>query len=154
MKLKSVFLAIAILLTISMAVAHPHFNRTSKISMGQGQDVTITHVTFPWNEANPDRMPADGWAVGGAKVATTMALTSGGTSIPAGEYGVKINKASKGFSMQLTSGDKTYDLESKNTTGLSDQDHLMIDIHVTGDFGYVVLRYGTFSVAGQIQASH
>ncbi len=154
MKLQSVFLAIAILLCISMAVAHPHFQRTSNISMGEGQDVTITHVTFPWNEANPERMPAGGWTVGGAKVANSMALTSGSTSIPAGEYGLKINKEGKGFSMQLVDGEKTFDLETKNTTGLADQDHLMIDIHVTGEAGFVVLRYGTFSVASKIQASH
>lgn len=149
MKKNLVFLAL-LALSLTVLAAHPHFQRTSSVTLAQGQEISLSHVTYPWNEANPDRIPPQGWDIGGATLDASMELSSGSTSIPAGKYNLRLTKEGADYQMHLVNGDQDYALNSETERGLSMQDHLMIDLHVTGGSSYLDLRFGTFNIRGKI----
>ena len=148
------FSVIFVLTGITLAlIAHPHLPRTSKVGVGDGEAITLQHVTIPWNEANPDRLEkGSSWKPLGAKLNTPIALKSGSTSIPAGEYEVQITKHSaEKFSMALVQGSEVIELESEVTMGLPLQDHLVLDLHPRGAAGYIDLSFGAMRLSGKFE---
>ncbi len=141
----------------ALLLGHPHFMRKGSVMVGQDQAISLEHVTVPFNEARPSAMDVGSdWSIYGGKLSTPVNLKSGDTQIPAGDYQIKIHKDSeKSYSMALSKGGENYKLVSKFADGLSDQDHLVIDLHMRGAgdamAGYIDLRFGTFMVSGKIQ---
>lgn len=141
----------------ALLTAHPHVLRKSSMQVGQDQEIALSHVTVPYNEARPAAMEVGtSWGVPAGKLITSVNLKSGDTKIPAGEYQIKVQKESADrYSLALAQGETVLNLESDFTEGLSNEEHLAVDLHMRGKgenlARYIDLRFGTFLVAGKIK---
>lgn len=144
---------LAILAAITAVVlAHPHYTRTATfVFVRGGEPITLQHITYPYNDANPDRIDVgQAWNTGG-KLSNPMALKSGDNTIAPGDHGILVVRdAQNSYRLALGSPDSPEAIASEFESGLANQDHLVIDFVPHGDAVYLVFRFGTFRIASPI----
>ncbi len=155
-----------VLLVPSLALAHPHFNKTITAKLPGGAEATIAYNTTP---ANVSR--AESAAVGTfitprrPKLSLSADVMAGGVTIPAGEYtiGVIKNGASdwtmglyKGALARGTEPDmsQVIKLDSSYSSNEGSAEHMLIDITPgSGKFegkAVLTLHFGTMFLEGAL----
>lgn len=142
-KLMSFLGILTIWIWVSGASAHPHFSkeisfRWDREDSPQARKMILRHITVPYNEIKAGELKAgESWHCGFAKLETSAALKNGSTSIPAGQYEIRVRKEEGGaWSMHLLHGPKenkkTVELEERLESDLPVEEHLRFDLHPKG----------------------
>ena len=140
MKRRTAGLALAATAAASIAIAHPHFNKTITTTLPQGVEVTITYNTTPANE-----LRAQNAKVGelitprGPVLKLSGEVKSEKATLPAGEYTIGVIKnGEKDWTLALYPGRvargetpaiaKAIRLDSVFEGGKGMAEHMLIDI--------------------------
>jgi hypothetical protein len=133
-------LALSAVLVASVALAHPHFNKTVTATLPQGVDVTITYNTTPANEARATEAKVGEFVTPRRPVLKLSGeLKSEKATLAAGEYTIgAIKIAEKDWVLALYPGRlqradtpdsaKAIRLESDFATDKGTAEHMLIDI--------------------------
>ena len=157
---------VAVLAFAGLAMAHPHFNKTVTTKLPSGAEVTVTYNTTP---ANMER--AKSAEVGafvsprGPRLNLSAAVTSGSTSVAAGEYTIGVIKnGDDDWTLALYPGriprgespdmSKVIKLDSEYSSGAGTADHMLIDVSAgSGKMegkAVLTLHFGTMFLAGAL----
>jgi hypothetical protein len=136
----SAFLALVIVLAPSLAIAHPHFNKTITVQLPGGAEAVIAYNTTPANEQNAEKA-AVGTFVTPRRPSLKLSaeVTAGAVTIPAGEYTIGVVKTSATeWTMALYKGGlprgsepdmaQVLKLESSYSANAGTAPHMLIDI--------------------------
>jgi hypothetical protein len=163
---KLVSLSAALALTGTVALAHPHFNKTVTVKLPSGAEATVTYNTTPSNETH-----ATNAAVGAfvsprsPQLKLSAEIKAGAVTVPAGEYTIGVIKnGDKDWTMALYPGRvargekpdmaKVVKLESLFLPAHGPAEHMLIDI--TPGSGkmegraVLTLHFGTLFLAGAL----
>lgn len=136
--MKRVLLACLVLLTATVVVAHPHFQKTTSVNLGENK-VSVSFFTVPANMSHLDGV-ADGDFVspGQPRLEVAANLKAGSATIPAGTYQVGAVKKGSGWTMVLYPGQvgrgekpdlsKAITLDSQFNKSAEPVEHLVVDI--------------------------
>ncbi len=154
------------LLGVSLALAHPHFNKTVIVKLPGGAEATITYNTTPANEANAAKQAVRAFVTPRQpKLKLSAEVKAGEITIPAGEYVIGcIKNPESDWTMALYPGTitrgtppdmtKVIKLESMFSTSAGIAPHMLIDISPgTGKFegkAVLTLHFGSLFLAGVI----
>jgi hypothetical protein len=127
-----------VLLVASVAVAHPHFRKTTTVKMGE-QEVSVSFFTVPANMSHLEGIADGGFVAPGQPTLKVAAdLKGGSAAIPAGEYLVGAIKKGDGWTMVLYPGklergekpdlSKAIELDSQFNSSSDAAEHLVVDI--------------------------
>jgi hypothetical protein len=129
-----------LLLGVSLAPAHPHFNKSVTAKLPAGADVTITYNTTPSNETHAANASVGTFVTPRRpKLKLSADITAGGVAIAAGEYTIGVIKNSDNdWTMALYPGDmprgaapdmsKVIKLTSTFSKAHGTAAHMLIDI--------------------------
>ena len=162
--MKSVGRGIALSLVASVALAHPHFNKTVTATLAPGVEVTITYNTTPANETHAQNAKVGEFVTPRRPVLKLSSeLKAGATTLPAGEYTIGVIKnAEKDWTLALYPGRlqradvpdsaKAIRLESMFSADHGTAEHMLIDITPGhGKFegkAVLTLHFGSLFLAG------
>ena len=136
--MKRLLLPCLVLLVASVAIAHPHFQKTTSVKIGDGE-VSVSFVTVPANMSHLANL-AEGQFVSPGRPSLTLSvdLKAGSATIPAGAYQVGALKKGEGWAMVLYPGkldrgakpdaSKLITLDSQFNTSAEPVEHLVVDI--------------------------
>ena len=136
--MKRVLLPCLVLLAASVAIAHPHFQKTTSIKLGDNE-VSVSFFTVPANMSHLEGIADGGFVAPGQPALKVSAdLKAGSASIPTGEYLVGAIKKGDGWTMVLYPGklerdekpdlSKVIELDSQFNTSADSAEHLVVDI--------------------------
>jgi hypothetical protein len=164
--LTCLFTLIAIVLAGTLAVAHPHFNKTVIVKLPSGVEATITYNTTPSNEANATKAAVGTFVTPRQpKLKLSAEIKVGDVTIPAGEYIIGcIKNAEDDWTLALYAGTiargtppdmtKVIKLPSMFKKGAGEAPHMLIDISPgSGQFegkAVLTLHFGTLFLAGAL----
>jgi hypothetical protein len=132
--------AIVLSLAASVALAHPHFNKTVTATLSPGVEATITYNTTPANETHAQTAKVGEFVTPRRPVLKlSTELKNGNTTLPAGEYTIGVIKnAEKDWTLALYPGRlqradvpdsaKAIRLESMFSADHGTADHMLIDV--------------------------
>jgi hypothetical protein len=157
---------VAVSLVASVAMAHPHFNKTVTATLGPGVEATITYNTTPANEAHAQEARVGEFVTPRRPVLKLSAeLKSDKTTVPAGEYTIGVIKnAEKDWTLALYPGRlqrsdtpdaaKAIRLDSIFSADHGTAEHMLIDITPgSGRFegkAVLTLHFGSLFLAGAL----
>ena len=157
---------IALSLAASVALAHPHFNKTLTATLSPGVEVTITYNTTPANETHAQTAKVGDFVTPRRPVLKLSAeLKTEKATLPAGEYTIGVIKnAEKDWTLalypgRLQRGDtpdsaKAIRLESMFSADHGTADHMLIDVTPGhGKFegkAVLTLHFGSLFLAGAL----
>jgi hypothetical protein len=133
-------LFLSVSLVASVALAHPHFNKTVTAALAQGVEVTITYNTTPANEAHAQSAKVGDFVTPRRPVLKLSGELKGEKqTLAAGEYTIGAIKTSEKdwvlalYPGRLQRGDtpdaaKALRLDSMFSTDKGTADHMLIDI--------------------------
>ncbi len=163
--MKRIAVLSVVLCIVASIFAHPHFRKTLTVKLGE-VEATLTYQTATANESR-----AANTAVGsfvsprGPRLTLSAALTSGATSIPAGEYTIGVVKESASdWSIALYPGrlgrgatpdkSKIIKLDSVYSNSNGTREHMMIDITAgqgkLAGRAVLFIHFGSMSCAGAL----
>jgi len=164
--MKRILFAVAVSLVASVALAHPHFNKTVTATLGPGVEVTITYNTTPANEAHAQEAKVGEFVTPRRPVIKLSAeLKSDKATVPAGEYTIGVIKnAEKDWTLALYPGRleradtpdaaKAIRLDSMFSTDHGTAEHMLIDVTPgSGRFegkAVLTLHFGSLFLAGAL----
>jgi hypothetical protein len=131
---------VCVLLGGTLALAHPHFNKTVKVTLPGNVEATISYGTTPANELNAQKAAVGEFVIPRRPMLKTSAeLKSGAVTIPAGDYIIGVLKNSESdWTMALYPGQigrgekpdmaKLIKLDSVYSTSNGKAEHMLIDI--------------------------
>ena len=138
---RSVSLLLTALLFLGFALAHPHFKKSVSADMG-GKSVTLQFTTYPYNSAHLAQVDSGFvFHCGRATLNLTADVSSGGQTIPAGDYLLRaLAKSLDDWTLLLVPAGETensYDvnvsdsirLKSTTLTGQPSSYHLALDLN-------------------------
>jgi hypothetical protein len=148
----------------SVAIAHPHFNKTVTAALGPDLEVTISYNTTPANETHAANAKAGDFLTPRRPVLKLSGeVKTEKASLPAGEYTIGVVKnGDKDWSLalypgRLQRGDtpdpaKAIRLDSMFSTDKGTAQHMLIDV-TPGDGRFegkavLTLHFGSLFVAG------
>ncbi len=151
----------------TLVLAHPHYNKTVKVTLPGGVEATVTYTTAPANEMHAEKAAVGSFSTipRQPRLALSADLKAGNVSIPAGEYVIGVIKnGAEDWTMALYAGElgfreqpdmsKLIKLESMYSRTSDTAEHLLIDISPgTGKFeGKAVLtaHFGSMFFAGAL----
>jgi hypothetical protein len=138
--MKNIVRGIVLSLAASVALAHPHFNKTVTATLAPGVEVTITYNTTPANETHAQTAKLGEFVTPRRPVLKLSSeLKAGTTTLPAGEYTIGVIKnAEKDWTLALYPGRlqradvpdsaKAIRLESMFSADHGTADHMLIDV--------------------------
>lgn len=138
--MKNIGRGIVLSLAASVALAHPHFNKTVTATLSPGVEVTITYNTTPANETHAQTAKVGEFVTPRRPVLKLSSeLKAGTTTLPAGEYTIGVIKnAEKDWTLALYPGRlqradvpdsaKAIRLESMFSADHGTADHMLIDV--------------------------
>lgn len=149
----------------TVAIAHPHFNKTITADLPDGVQASITYNTTPANETRATEAPLGVFTTPrGPRLKLTADLKSGEkVLVPAGDYIIGVIKRSEtNWAMALHQGSiargaapdpaKVITLESIFDPKIAPADHMLIDITPGhGKFegkAVLTLHFGTLFLSG------
>lgn len=157
---------IAVSLVASVALAHPHFNKTVTATLGAGVEATITYNTTPANEAHAREAKVGEFVTPRRPMLKLSAeLKSDEATVPAGEYTIGVIKnAEKDWTLALYPGQlqrgetpdaaKAIRLDSMFSADQGSAEHMLIDITPgSGRFegkAVLTLHFGSLFLAGAL----
>jgi hypothetical protein len=136
----SAALAVGAALLATVALAHPHFNKTITATLPQGVELTITYNTTPANEAHAQNAKIGDFVTPRRPVLKLSGeLKTDKTTLAAGEYTIgAIKVAEKDWVLALypgrlqradtPDGTKAIRLESAFATDKGTAEHMLIDL--------------------------
>ena len=157
-------LGVLAVLVASVALAHPHFNKTITATVPPGVEVTITYNTTPANEAHAQSAKVGEFVTPrrpGLKLAAELKTEKG--TLAAGEYTIGVIKnGEKDWSLALYPGrlqrgdtpdsTKAIRLDSMFSADKGTAEHMLIDVTPGhGKFegkAVLTLHFGTLFLAG------
>lgn len=163
---RTIALTILGALGATVAVAHPHFNKTVTASLPGGVEATISYNTTPANEAR-----ADSTAVGqfvtprGPRLELSGEVTAGSATLAAGEYTIGVIKnGDDDWTLALYPGRlgrgespdaaKVIRLDSMFSKDEGTAGHMLLDITPgSGQFegkAVLTLHFGSLFLAGEL----
>jgi len=161
-----IYAGIAVSLVASVALAHPHFNKTVTATLGPGVEVTITYNTTPANEAHAQEAKVGDFVTPRRPVIKLSAeLKSDKATVPAGEYTIGVIKnADKDWTLALYPGRlqrtdtpdaaKAIRLDSVFSADHGTAEHMLIDVTPgSGRFegkAVLTLHFGSLFLAGAL----
>jgi hypothetical protein len=164
--MKRILSAVAVSLVASVALAHPHFNKTVTATLGPGVEVTITYNTTPANEAHAREAKVGDFVTPRRPVIKLSAeLKSDKVTLPAGEYTIGVIKnAENDWTLALYPGRleradtpdaaKAIRLDSMFSADHGTAEHMLIDITPgSGRFegkAVLTLHFGSLFLAGAL----
>ena len=164
--MRSIGRGIVLGLVASVALAHPHFNKTVTATLSPGVDVTITYNTTPANETHAQTAKVGDFVTPRRPVLKLSAeLKTEKATLPAGEYTIGVIKnGEKDWTMALYPGvpargetpdpAKILKLESQFETDKGTAEHMLIDLTPGhGKFegrAVLTLHFGTLFLAGAL----
>lgn len=156
----------ALCLIASVALAHPHFNKTVTTTIGQGVELTISYNTTPANETHAQNAKVGEFVTPRRPVLKLSAeLKTAAATLPAGEYTIGVVKnGDKDWTLalypgRLSRGDtpdaaKALKLDSMFSAEQGTADHMLIDVTPGhGKFegkAVLTLHFGTLFLAGAL----
>jgi hypothetical protein len=162
--MKSVGRGIVLSLVASVALAHPHFNKTVTANLSPGVEVTITYNTTPANETHAQTTKVGDFVTPRRPVLKLSAeLKTGQGTLPIGEYTIGVIKnGEKDWTLALYPGRlqrgetpdsaKAIRLESMFSADHGTADHMLIDVTPGhGKFegkAVLTLHFGSLFLAG------
>ncbi len=104
--MKSIGRGIVVSLAASVALAHPHFNKTVTATLGPSVEVTITYNTTPANETHAQNAKVGDFVTPRRPVLKLSGeLKTEKATLPAGEYTIGVIKnAEKDWTLALYPG--------------------------------------------------
>jgi len=164
--MKSIYGGIAASLVASIALAHPHFNKTVTATLSPSVEVTITYNTTPANETHAQNAKVGDFITPRRPVLKLSAeLKSDKTTLPAGEYTIGVIKnAEKDWTLALYPGRlqradtpdpaKAIRLDSMFSADHGTAGHMLIDVTPgSGRFegkAVLTLHFGSLFLAGAL----
>ncbi len=161
---RTVGLGLGVVLVASVALAHPHFNKTVTVTLPQGVEITIIYNTTPANEAHAQTAKVGEFVTPRRPVLKLSAeLKTDKATLPAGEYTIgAIKTAEKDWVLALYPGRiarndtpdaaKAVRLESVFSADKGTAEHMLIDITPgSGKFegkAVLTLHFGSLFLAG------
>jgi hypothetical protein len=136
----SVLIVFAVVAAPSVALAHPHFNKTITVALPGGAEATIVYNTTPANEANAESAKVGEFITPRRpSLKLSAEVKAGAVTIPAGEYTIGVIKNSPSdWTMALYKGGlargatpemaNVIKLESNYTANAGNAPHMLIDI--------------------------
>jgi hypothetical protein len=162
--MKTIGRGLALSLVTSLALAHPHFNKTVTAQLAPGVEATITYNTTPANELHAQNAKLGEFVTPRRPVLKLSAeLKSEKLTLAAGEYTIGVVKnAEKDWTLalypgRLQRGDvpdpaKAIRLESMFSADHGTAEHMLIDVTPGhGKFegkAVLTLHFGTLFLAG------
>jgi len=162
--MRNIVRGIVLSLAASVALAHPHFNKTVTVTLSPGVEVTITYNTTPANETHAQTAKVGEFVTPRRPVLKLSSeLKAGTTTLPAGEYTIGVIKnAEKDWTLALYPGRlqradvpdsaKAIRLESMFSADHGTAEHMLIDITPGhGKFegkAVLTLHFGSLFLAG------
>ena len=162
--MRNIVRGIVLSLAASVALAHPHFNKTVTVTLSPGVEVTITYNTTPANETHAQTAKVGEFVTPRRPVLKLSSeLKTGTTTLPAGEYTIGVIKnAEKDWTLALYPGRlqradvpdsaKAIRLESMFSADHGTADHMLIDMTPGhGKFegkAVLTLHFGSLFLAG------
>jgi len=162
--MRNIVRGIVLSLAASVALAHPHFNKTVTVTLSPGVEVTITYNTTPANETHAQTAKVGEFVTPRRPVLKLSSeLKTGTTTLPAGEYTIGVIKnAEKDWTLALYPGRlqradvpdsaKAIRLESMFSADHGTAEHMLIDITPGhGKFegkAVLTLHFGSLFLAG------
>ncbi len=159
-------IGVAFLVTASLSLAHPHFNKTVTCKLPGGADATIKYNTTPANLEHAENAAVGTFITPRRPTITFSADTmSGSETIPAGEYTIGVIKngpddwtialhrgaLGRGVEPDMT---QVIKLDSMYSSSAGNAGHMLIDITPgTGKFegkAVLTLHFGTMFLAGAL----
>jgi hypothetical protein len=153
-----------VLLAASVAIAHPHFQKTTSVKLGDNE-VSVSFFTIPANMSHLEGL-TDGEYVspGRPSLKVSADLKAGSATIPAGTYQVGAVKKGDGWTMVLYPGElgreekpdpsKFITLDSQFNTSAESVEHLVVDIGpgwgTSEGKAVVLIGFGTLWLDGVI----
>jgi len=138
--MKSIGRGIVVSLAASVALAHPHFNKTVTATLGPSVEVTITYNTTPANETHAQNAKVGDFVTPRRPVLKLSGeLKTEKATLPAGEYTIGVIKnAEKDWTLalypgRLQRGDtpdpaKAIRLDSMFSADHGTAEHMLIDV--------------------------
>jgi hypothetical protein len=165
-KVFSVTFVAVVLVTASLTLAHPHFNKTVTCQLPSGAEATIKYNTTPANMTHAENAAVGAFITPRRPTLTLSAdVMSGSTAVPAGEYTIGAIKNDGGdWTMALHKGRlsrgtepdmaQVIKLDSMYSDDEGRADHMLIDITPgSGKFegkAVLTLHFGTMFLAGAL----
>ena len=162
--MRNIVRGIVLSLAASVALAHPHFNKTVTVTLSPGVEVTITYNTTPANETHAQTAKVGEFVTPRRPVLKLSSELKAGTpTLPAGEYTIGVIKnAEKDWTLALYPGRlqradvpdsaKAIRLESMFSADHGTAEHMLIDITPGhGKFegkAVLTLHFGSLFLAG------
>ena len=162
--MKNIVRGIVLSLAASVALAHPHFNKTVTVTLSPGVEVTISYNTTPANETHAQTAKVGEFITPRRPVLKLSSeLKTDKTTLPAGEYTIGVIKnAEKDWTLALYPGrlqradvpdsTKAIRLESMFSADHGTAEHMLIDITPGhGKFegkAVLTLHFGSLFLAG------
>lgn len=157
----------ALMLLALLVTAHPHFKKTITASINKGPELTLEHVTYPYNEDHLKEVkPGFVFHCGRAKLNISKEVESGKTKIPAGTYLLRAKAKSvddwtlvlipesavKSQADMPKAVESALALETKTLTGRPNAEHLELNItpghSKAGDQLILSVSFGSRTVEG------
>lgn len=165
--MKKVLILAVVMLTATVLVAHPHFQKTTTAQLSEDLEVSISFFTVP---ANMEHVAGIGngefVSPGLPKFKTGAAIMAGGANVPAGTYTVGVIKnGADDWTMALSPGElafgdspdmaKLIKLDSTYMMANDETGHLVVDVFPgAGKFegkAVILLGFGKMWVQGLVQ---
>ena len=159
-------ICVALLVTASLSLAHPHFNKTVGCTLPGGAEATIKYNTTPANLEHAENAAVGTFITPRRPTLTLSAeAMSGSETIPAGEYTIGVLKnGADDWTMALYKGtlgrgvepdmSQVIKLDSMYSSSAGNAEHMLIDITPgTGKFegkAVLTLHFGTMFLAGAL----
>ena len=163
MRILSVLVVAALLLTPGFALSHPHFNKSVMAKLPSGAEATITYNTTPANMTRATDA-AEGTFVTPRRPGLKLSadVMSGDMTIPAGDYTIGVIKSGDTWTMALYKGGlargtepdmaNVMKLDSMYSSSEGMAEHMLIDITPgKGKFegkAVLTLHFGDMFLAG------
>ncbi len=164
--MKTIGRGIVLSLAASVALAHPHFNKTLTATLGPNVDVTISYNTTPANETHAQTAKVGDFVTPRRPVLKLSAeLKTEKATLPAGEYTIGVIKnAEKDWTLALYPGrlqrgdtpdaTKAIRLDSIFSADHGTAEHMLIDVTPGhGKFqgkAVLTLHFGSLFLAGAL----
>lgn len=165
-KFLTVVTVVAIMTAPSLALAHPHFNKTITCALPGGAEATIAYNTTPANMSHAENAEVGTFITPRRPTLKLSAdVTIGGVTIPAGEHTIGVVKnGANDYVMALYKGGlprgtepdmaQVVKLDSMYSSDAGTAEHMLIDITPGhGKFegkAVLTLHFGTMFLAGAL----
>lgn len=164
--MKKLLYSLLVVLCVTAVIAHPHFRKTLTVTLPGDITATLSYQTAPANESRAANAAVGSFASPrGPRLTLSGALTSGSTSIPAGEYTVGVIKnGADDWSIALYPGrvargqapdmSKLIKLDSTYTSSNGTREHMSIDITAgegkLANRAVLLIQFGSMSCSGAL----